>query len=70
MREVDTRGFSCPQPVLMFHEAVKDNADEPLDVLVDNQASLENVTRAAQKKGYQVTAHDVDGTVTRLELRR
>ena len=51
MRTIDTRGLSCPQPLVLFHQAIAENADTPLDVLVDNEASLENVTRAAEKKG-------------------
>ncbi|MBQ7585273.1 MAG: sulfurtransferase TusA family protein [Desulfovibrionaceae bacterium] len=70
MREVDTRGLSCPQPVLMFHMAIKEEPNGPLDILVDNPASLENVTRAAQKQGFQVTAKSEDSQVTRLELRK
>ena len=56
MRTVDTRGLSCPQPLILFHQALAENAAEPLDVLVDNEASLENVTRAAEKKGWTVAA--------------
>ena len=48
MRTIDTRGLSCPQPLVLFHQAMTENADTPLDVLVDNEASLENVTRAAE----------------------
>ena len=55
MRTIDTRGLSCPQP---------------LDVLVDNEASLENVTRAAEKKGWNVTPKDEGEGVFRLELRK
>ena len=36
--------------MVLFHQAIAENADTPLDVLVDNEASLENVTRAAEKK--------------------
>ena len=42
----------------------------PLDVLVDNEASLENVTRAAEKKGWNVTPKDEGEGVFRLELRK
>lgn len=70
MRTVDTRGLSCPQPLILFHQALAENAAEPLDVLVDNEASLENVTRAAEKKGWTVTARDEGDGVFRLELRR
>ena len=70
MRTVDTRGLSCPQPLILFHQALAENAAEPLDVLVDNEASLENVTRAAEKKGWPVAARDEGDGVFRLELRR
>lgn len=70
MRTVDTRGLSCPQPVLLFHQAITENAAEPLDVLVDNEASLENVTRAAVNKGWNVVAKDEGEGVFRLELRK
>jgi len=65
---IDTCGFSCPQPVLMVHEAVRAGGGD-LDVLVDNEASRENVTRAAQKLGYTVTPVEQGGDVCRLELR-
>lgn len=70
MHTVDTRGLSCPQPLILFHQAIAEHAAEPLDVLVDNEASLENVTRAAEKKGWNVTPkHEGEG-VFRLELRK
>lgn len=70
MRTVDTRGLSCPQPLILFHQALAENPAEPMDVLVDNEASLENVTRAAEKKGWSVASHEEGGGVFRLELRR
>lgn len=70
MRTVDTRGLSCPQPLILFHQAIAENTAEPLDVLVDNEASLENVTRAAEKKGWNVTSKDEGKGVFRLELRK
>ena len=70
MRTIDTRGLSCPQPLDLFHQAMTENADTPLDVLVDNEASLENVTRAAEKKGWNVTPKDQGEGVFRLELRK
>ena len=73
MRTVDCRGLSCPQPVLMFTKANKESDTDPIDVLVDNPASVENVTRAAKKKGWMVNAKDDPGQgegVVRLELRK
>ena len=51
----------------MVHEAIAAGADS-LDVLVDNEASRENVTRAAEKKGFTVTPVELDGGLCRLEL--
>ncbi|MBF0202424.1 MAG: sulfurtransferase TusA family protein [Desulfamplus sp.] len=53
--KVDARGLSCPQPVLMFMDAIKSSNDKELMVLVDTQASMENVSRAAESKGCRVT---------------
>jgi Predicted redox protein, regulator of disulfide bond formation len=65
---IDTRGFSCPQPVLMFLNAVKADDHGPFCVLVDNDASLENVSRAARNRGFSVeTSAEADG-VTRLDI--
>lgn len=52
---IDARGFSCPQPVLMFMEAVKSGNEKEIIVLVDTDASKENVSRAAESKKYSVT---------------
>ena len=65
---IDTRGLSCPQPVLMFLTAVKGDNQGPFCVLVDNDASLENVSRAARNRGFEVTATAENDGVTRLDI--
>ncbi len=73
MRTIDCRGLSCPQPVLMFTQANKEDDTTPMDVLVDNPASVENVSRAARKKGWSVQAvpcEEQGAGVVRLELRK
>ncbi|MEG2171949.1 MAG: sulfurtransferase TusA family protein [Desulfovibrionaceae bacterium] len=60
MTMIDTRGLSCPQPVLMVLKAVKNGDTGPFTVLVDNDCSLENVTRAAQNRGFRVEASPVE----------
>ena len=69
MRTIDCRGLSCPQPVVMLHQALASDASSPLDILVDNEASVENVSRAARKKGFAVEAKDEGGGAVRLERR-
>lgn len=58
---VDARGYSCPTPVIMVQKVVKDGAPASLEVAVDNQCSVENVTRFARNAGYQVQVSDLDG---------
>lgn len=58
---VDARGYSCPTPVIMVQKAVKEGAPDKLEVLVDNQCSVENVTRFARNAGYQVSAAGFEG---------
>ena len=52
---IDTRGLSCPTPVVMVQKAIKDGAPAKLEVLSDAQVSVENITRFAHTQGYQVT---------------
>lgn len=50
---IDARGRSCPEPVIMLKKALKTNAAS-YDMMVDNQVSVENITRFAKNHGYQV----------------
>lgn len=58
---IDARGYSCPMPVVMVQKAVKGGAPDTLEVAVDNQCSVENVTRFARNAGYQVEVQDFEG---------
>lgn len=68
MKEIDARGLSCPQPVLLLAEALKGSEKEFL-VLVDDFAPLENVTRYAENNGCQVTKVD-KGEYTEIHCKR
>ncbi len=57
---VDARGYACPMPVVMVQKEVKANQPDKLEVLVDNQCALENVTRFANNQGYSVTSQQED----------
>lgn len=57
---VDARGYACPMPVVMVQKEVKSNDPQQLEVLVDNQCALENVTRFANNQGYSVTSSKED----------
>ena len=53
-KTVDARGLSCPQPVLMTLNEIKQGGGEDIVVLVDTDTSKENVSRAATSQGWQV----------------
>jgi len=55
-KTVDARGLSCPQPVLMTLDEIKAGEADELIVLVDSDASKENVSRAAASKGWEVVS--------------
>jgi tRNA 2-thiouridine synthesizing protein A len=51
---VDASGLSCPQPVLMTLNKIKDLNKGEIEVLVDTDTSKENVSRAAESQGWEV----------------
>lgn len=63
---VDTRGLACPIPVVMVQKAVKDSPST-LEVLADAEVAVENITRFARSRGYQVSVTE-DGMDYRLTL--
>jgi len=54
MALVDARGLSCPQPVLLALGEMKKLGKGSLEILVDTDTSVENVTRAAESQGWNV----------------
>ncbi len=49
---IDARGEVCPRPVIMAEEALSKMGEGILEILVDNEASVKNLTRFANKNGY------------------
>ncbi len=64
---VDARGFLCPMPVVMVQKAVKAENPAALEVLVDDQCAVENITRYATGIGYKVAVSQ-DGADYKLSL--
>lgn len=63
MKVLDARGLSCPEPVIMIQKAMTSKEDS-YQMIVDNRAACENVTRYAQHQGYQVAAEENAGEYT------
>ena len=68
MKTVDARGLSCPEPVIMTRQAMQSN-ESSYEILVDNAASRENVTRFAEYRGYKVNVTERDGEF-RIEAKK
>jgi len=68
--KVDARGLACPQPVLLTMEAIKTTSDSDIEVLVDNEASRENVSRAATAGGWTVAGSDEVGEYFRILIEK
>ena len=65
---IDARGLACPLPVLKVQQAVKKDAPATLEVLVDNEAAVQNVTRFANNAGYQVKVKELEDEEYSLTL--
>jgi selenium metabolism protein YedF len=62
---VDARGLACPQPVLQTRKAMQQA--EEIVTLVDSETSMTNVSRMAEKAGWQVNVVP-QGDEYRIEL--
>ena len=67
---IDARGLSCPQPVLMTVDAIKQTTEKEMLVLVDTEASKENVSRAVVSQGWRVSDITTEGDVYRLTIHK
>lgn len=60
-KTIDACGLTCPAPVLLVKDATDQADGQDLIVLVDNQSSLENVSRFLGSRGYSVSEDQEDG---------
>lgn len=67
---VDAGGLSCPQPVLMTLNMIKEIQKGEIIVKVDTDTSKENVSRAAESRGWDVADIQKDETGYRLIIKK
>lgn len=60
--QVDTRGLSCPQPVVLVMRAIQ-AGQRDFDVLLDSETAVENVTRLLRSKGCRIERTERDDAV-------
>lgn len=68
MNTIDTRGMSCPQPVLMTKKAIVQNP-EGLDILAGDNTAKNNIKRFLESSGFSVQVRE-DGEDFVLEARK
>ena len=61
MKELDARGLSCPEPVVMIRKAMT-SGENAYQMVVDNVTAKENVTRYATALGYKVDTEEGKGS--------
>ena len=54
-KEIDCRGLACPAPVLQTKEAIEKEHPTVINVLVDNEAAKQNVSRFMGSQGLEVS---------------
>lgn len=67
---VDARGYSCPIPVVMTQREIERTKPDTLEVMVDNQAAVQNIRRFAAACGYAVSVAEQGGGDFLLTLSR
>ena len=65
---IDARGLACPMPVLKVQQAIKKDTPDTLEVLVDNNPAVQNVTRFANNNGYNVAVKELEDEEFSLTL--
>ena len=57
LKKVDARGDACPIPVVKAKHAIEElSGAGQVEVLVDNEIAVQNLTKMAEQKGYQSSA--------------
>ena len=67
---VDARGLSCPEPVLLTQQAMKEFTVGALEVLVSSPNARDNVCRLAERTKWKVTSKEETPDCYRLVLEK
>jgi selenium metabolism protein YedF len=62
MKTVDAKGLKCPMPLILTKRALMEiDQDEMLEILIDNETSVKNVTRFLEEHGMETSLKNQDG---------
>ena len=56
--QLDARGLSCPQPVVITRKKMDEIGEGTIEVLVDTATSKDNIERMATNQGWQAAVQE------------
>ncbi len=59
-KTVDARGFSCPQPIIMTRNGLKEAKEGEVTIIVDTMTQVQNCIRAAELLGWETEWEEKD----------
>jgi len=62
IKQVDARGLSCPQPVLLVRNKLQELGSGEAKTVVDTMTQVENCTRTAESLGWSTTCEEKDAS--------
>ncbi len=69
LKKVDAMGDACPIPVVKTKNAIKElNGAGTVEVLVDNEIAVQNLTKMANQKGYGVRSEKLEESRFRVTM--
>ena len=57
---IDARGYSCPQPIIMTRNGLKETKQGEVTIIVDTMTQVQNCVRAAEKLGWKAEWEEKD----------
>lgn len=60
MKIIDCRGLACPKPVILTKKELEAITEGEIEVVVDNTAAKENVSRFAKNKDFDFSVNEKD----------
>ncbi|MGA1869285.1 MAG: sulfurtransferase TusA family protein [bacterium] len=52
---IDARGLSCPQPIVLTRNRMKEKGQGIFEVIVDTASSRDNIARLADNEGWNIS---------------
>lgn len=67
-KSIDARGLACPKPVIRVKQTFDEGGFSELEVIVDNQAAVENITRFCENSGHAILSIRQEGDFSYIAI--